>query len=433
MTTKPKGNALAIALMVLAILVVLMVAVGTLGAQHLSQVRSNLHGATAVYAAEAGIAASLVELRANSGWSAGFQNVPIDAEFEPTYSVEVFNNFLGGGPISASDGTSVPAGCTYLLGMGTCRGGSARKVAVMLTGGGGGGFRYAIASGGDIEFQAAGDIHGSIKANRNITFQARVEVIPLDGLGRVLCAYDEDEPPPLTGNILIGSNLVLDPAQDIRARNLITGTVQGTTLIYFPDTTTDTLPFVQDGSTSPIPPAGHEQQEVLPNPDLTELLEPGNYVNHPESSYPNGKDKTLELDGQIHYFPNGLTMNSGTRITGSGTIVVGNGNSAYFHIPLDHTMNVVALDQDSPTTGTARIEFAANTVLRGLVYCHGTIESKAHFEVDGTVVAYGTGRYVHSGAHIQVIRQNLDIPGFEGWFSGGGGAGGFELSSWQRL
>ncbi len=147
---KQAANSLAIALMVLVVLVVMVVAVGILGSQHLNLVKSNLRSTTAVYAAEAGIAAALVELKANPGWSAGFQNVDdLEGEWDPRYSVSVTNNNLGGGVMTAPDGTEVPAGCVYLLATGTCQGVQPRRVAVMLTAGGGA-FRYCIASSSGI-------------------------------------------------------------------------------------------------------------------------------------------------------------------------------------------------------------------------------------------------------------------------------------------
>ncbi len=429
---KQAANSLAIALMVLVVLVVMVVAVGILGSQHLNLVKANLRSTTAVYAAEAGIAAALVELKGNPGWSAGFQNVEVQGEWDPRYSVSVTNNDLGGGVMTAPDGTEVPAGCVYLLATGTCQSVQPRRVAVMLTAGGGA-FRYVIASGGNIDLSGHGDIRGSIKSNGDIAFKGSINIIPDQGSGRVIAAYlpDENGNPTIgpdgrpLGNIIIGSNLEVEPGQDVRARYQIDSVAKvipaGAAHPF--DTSSDTLPF------------GPTFNDTLPDPDRSVLLATGGYVQHPETSYPFGKIKTLQLGGQIHYFPNGLTMDSGSKVEGPGTIVVGNGNSATFNIPLNLEMNVIAVDKEAPEPGEfgqAKINFGANTTLRGLVYSHGSVEAKAQFDVEGYVICFGDWKQVQANASVDASRNpDLRVPGFEKWFGGGGGS--VQVMSWQRL
>ncbi len=414
---KQSAHSLAIALMVLVVLVVMVVAVGVLGSQHLNLVRANLRSTTAIYAAEAGIARSLVELKANRGWSAGFQNVEMVGEWDPGYSVAVTNNNLGGGLMTAPDGTEVPAGCVYLLATGTCKGVNPRRVAVMLKAGGGGGFRYVIASGGTINLSAGCDITGSIKATGSVTTGGNVNLHfdnTAGGIGGNLLS---------AGDVTLGS-LKMDEGQGqvVRAKGQISGdATNGTTEPY--SSGTDVLPFDHpDGSDS------------LPHPDLATLLAPGTVVHDDYFD-----EKELVLAGKTHHFPAGLKVG---KVVGPGTIVVGEtgtSTSATFdqfgNGNTPENVNIIGL-------GDASLKFTRDTRIVGLIYSEGMISAKELRVVapddgpGGYVIACGGlgGVSVKVGASL-TIKPNpgLKVPGFENWFGGSGAGGIIQVMSWQRL
>lgn len=423
MFVRRRGSALAVLLLVLVLLVVFLAGVVALGAHHARTVYGNLRSVAAVQAAEAGLHKALVELSRTHTWTLGYTNEHLGGELDPTYTVVVVNNLAGAGPVSGPDGLSVPAGLVLLHSTGTC-GDVSRRVAVFL--GSGLRFGYAIAAGGGMTLSAAGTVQGSLKSTQDLDISARVEVQPVQGQGRVLCG----------GNLTVQGGLVEQPGQDCRARGTITGEskISGASPIVAHDTSDDTNPFLMDGRTTNDPPAG---QEVMPNPDLSVLLAAGAYVNHPGFTRYGGGNKTLDLGGQVHYFPDGVTFGSGSQIVGEGIIVVGNGNSAIFDIPLDHHMDVVVLDSEpgGPGGDPGEIQFNRSTRIQGLVYCQGNVYAKADFRVDGRVITYGDGKFVHTGAHVEAVLNlaTVTCPGFDAFFGAGAGPLGMGISAWQRL
>jgi hypothetical protein len=281
-------------------------------------------------------------------------------------------------------------------------------------------FGYAIASGGDISLNASGTVYGSIRSNGDLGLQGRLQVLPLNGQGRVLSG----------GTLTVASGLVVDSTQDVRARRDIVGIskISGTSRIYPSDTGPDTDPMIMDGRTTPEGAAG----VVMPCPDEGKLL--AGAVDHGPGPVIFGGSQTFNLDGRVHYFPGGVTFGPGSKIVGEGTLVVGQGHAAIFDIRLDDLkMNVIALDGQQGQAGTARIEFNQDTRLKGLVYCQGTILSRAHLEVEGRLIAYGDGQIVHTGAHAEVVLAPMAVEcgGFSGFFDPGAG-GGLDVLSWQR-
>lgn len=402
-------------LLVLAIVLLFAQAMGTLGIQHLGIVQADYHDRVSAYAAEAGAARALHEIAAQSTWSTGWVNEPLTEFTRSAYTVQVTSNVLGATPVTAPDGSTVPGGHVYVLSTGTCMGGKyPRQTAVMLSPGDW--FPYALASAGRMSLAGAADITGSVRSGGDMSFQGRVTIAPDSSMGRVLTSGDLD----------IGSILTVDSSQDVRARGEINDIpdVRGTTEIYAFDATTDTDPF--DTSTP------------IPEPDRTELL--AGAVTHPETTYRNRDE--LDLEGKVHHFPDGVSFLNGSKITGSGTIVVSGGHTLKIDIPLqDLDLNLIAFDSgqepDEGTVGDADIELNANVDLNGVIFCEGNIVSRAALDVTGAIIAFGGGsiQQVNSRAALRLVRARpvSPLPGFDDLFGAGGTNGGMSVDSWQRL
>ena len=115
-----------------------VVAMGTVSSQNLCQVALSVYERQALYAAEAGLQDALLQLKNNATWGAGgpavipsgFDHKAMPGGSGFTYTVTVNNNHAGGQP-TASDGTTVSAGCVYLRSTGTATQGVTRTVSAM--------------------------------------------------------------------------------------------------------------------------------------------------------------------------------------------------------------------------------------------------------------------------------------------------------------
>ncbi len=416
-----RGSALAILLLVLAVLLVLLVAVVAIGARHSRMAQANLASVAAVQSAEAAIHAGINQLSGNSAWNAGFTNAALGGEQDQKYSLQVTNNLAGTGPVTAPSGVSVPQGTVYLLATGTSKGGTfSRQVAVFLSGGTP--FSYASASGGTVSMGASGDVYGTIKSNDRIVLK-NLDLYPVNGEGRLLGSAEID----------VQGIVKMKSGQDVRARGKITGQekISGASVIVQYDTTPATAPFIVDGRITNNAPAG---QEAMPNPDVAALL--ASAVTHNQTTW----DDALDLDGKVHYFPNGVTFGSKTTFSGSGTVVAGNqpgnptANRILFNCVLKNPeMNVVVLDGQNGLGGNGQITFGRSTAITGLIFSHGNITSQAQFTVKGRVIAYGSGQFVNTGANLLSTMDPQPCPGFEAFFGAGAGGGGLSITSWQRL
>lgn len=444
---RPRGIAIAIAILVLALTTVIVFAVATVGIHHLTLVKADSDSKQAEYTAVAGAQAGLRELvKDHSKKGILFQDEVFAAYADARYTVEIVNNFGGTGILTAH-GYTVPQGFALIVSEGTVKGGRLpHKVAILVKQKTSGTFQYAIAAGGNVTLKAKTDLEGSIKSSGDINISANIAVNRPDGGGeaRILAG----------ANVNNSATVFMDPSAtryDVRARNNITNPprIKNAEAIVPNDTSEDTLPFIADGRTTNTK-SETETGEVLPNPDPEKLLWPGfdsgapapaGYVDHGSTTRITG---TFDLGGKIHYFPKGVTFQSGSTITGEGTIVVGEGNSAVFEIPIGsgnafQKMNVIAIDGHNGTVGGSSILFKAATFIQGLVYSHEDITSQANFRVKGNVISYksGGGDVVHTGARLDVHIEPYEtaIPGFEPWFGGGGasGSGPVDIEFCQRL
>ena len=409
MNTRPRGIAMVVCLLVLVLVLLFAQAMGTLGIQHLNLVDADFHDRVSAYAAEAGAARALHELQASSLWTAGWVDEPLTPSNRSTYTVQVTSGMLSATAVTAPDGASVPPKHVYLLSTGHCLDGRhPRRTAIMLAPGYW--LPYAVLSSGNLTLGGAAQITGSVRSGGDIDFGGRVVVTPDSSGGRVLSG----------GNLVLGSVLSMDPSQDVRARGIIDRLtdVRGTTQVHPQDTTSDTAPL-----TTLLP---------FPVPDRAALL--AGAVEHPGvTSF--GQGETLDLAGQTHYFPEGVRFQPGSSVTGSGNLVVGNGQAMVFEAPFDLQANLVAFDSQGGVAGDALVEFNALGRIQGVVFCEGDIRTAAAVDVTGGIFAFSGGSVVQdlkNHASLQVVRARpvVPLPGFEDFV--GGGVGGLSIRSWQR-
>ncbi len=432
-------------LLVLTLLLVAVSAVAHQGLGTLQQAKLEEFKKQAVLAAEAGVADAMEQMVDNSALDGPVPEV--EMEIGAAYSFVVFNNLAGGGPIFASNGAEVPAGCAYILSTGEM-GTISREVGVMVSPGAASALGIAIGVGGDIDMSGSKRVTGTVKANGNIRFSGSTRIEPLDGSGQLLSS----------SSISVSGSTRVDDTQDVLSRSGISGSIRGGYTINGSDSSGATEPFINDYRTTNSLLPG-EKGSVLPNPDINALLA-GAVIHDPDGdpATNNGPEDTgdLDLGGQVHFFPYGVNCSGSTRITGPGTIVVGGGHPINFSgSSRIAEVNLVAIRgaYTDPVTGTdyainssnnASITFSGSSRITGLVYAHDGINDSGSLRLEGVLIAYDSvnGDLNTSGSS----RIELDstvlagIPGFEPWADGFGGEGGIPAGSgsvgvisWERL
>lgn len=408
MRDKTRGMVLGLVILLVPLLVVLTMAMGTMGLTQLSLQHAVYARSAALEAAQAGLALGVEKLNEDNTWTAGFQNVQLSTDPPTRYSVTVVNN-LGGSANKTSGAITVPPGFAYVVSKGTFRGAYQQQVSGMVSLGDV--FPYAIASGNVVNIASVNSVAGSIKANSSMLLAVALLQIQADSV-------------VVSGGNIANVGLITMGGGRLVSRGYIALQllVLGASSVSTNDTSDLSAAFIQDGRIKNNPPKG---REVLPNPDRAKLLKPGTYVN-----YTGFQDFALlrgngffNLNNKVHYFPDGVRFGLGSVISGSGTIVVGNGKKAEFTIAITNVdMNVIALDADNGTTGGATISFTGLTSIRGLVYCQGKIESLVGLGVTGKIIAYGpNARFDHLGGLLTVIDGPMRhiAPGFSPWLAGG--------------
>lgn len=409
---RSRGLSLAVTLMALAVIAVLGLGIATVGMQQLGRSRALYLDRKALYAADAGVEAAMRELRRDLAWSAGFPDTALSPE--ASYSARLTNNFLGMTELQDPSGVRVLPGMGYLVSTGASAG-RLRRAACLLRAKYGR-FPFAIGAAGPATFGSATVVQGPVKVDGLLDLRASTTVLPERGDGRLLGGSTIT-----TGN---SGRLKMDPTQAVRARGDVSpgppyNAITGTTLIYEGDTTAATNTFVSDGRTTNDAPPGFQ---ALPNPDTSRLLAPGSYVDHGGTTAISG---TLDLNGQVHYFPQGVTFGRGASLAGRGTLVIGGGATGEFQCPVGtnfggHPVNIVALDGAGGTAGGSRLIFREATNIEGLVYSHEDITSLASFRVQGSLFTYRAGAAVlDSSDSVEVVLDDLAVPikGFEAWMT----------------
>ncbi len=451
-----RGLALAVVISLIVILTLIAVYVASnsiatlnhVGAQHLSS--------QSVYAAEAGLNAAFREIVQGNAWT-GYSNVPYGRE--SLYSVVATP-----GPAAANgDHPALPAGTVYLLATGTTRKHYPRRVGVLIAGTGSvaaasaGG--YALAGGAKVEQQGNGTISGSIKASGEVRAQGNFKIIPFQGAGRIAAGGDID----------LANNTRRDPSQELRARQTISigsGTLgpDPVRLIFPGDTTPTSAPWINDGRFSNTLNPG-DIGEVLPNPDPTLLLgltsdgaggylpdttNPSLYLLDPARTdvvqHAETDGAGLNLNNQIHFYPNGFSISGNNAVSGKGTIVVGNGKDINIQGNQDVNANLIALrwPNQMPSSGNPTIHIQGNSDINGMILAHEKVDIQGNFDLKGMIIAYHGDVHMQGNKHVTYDAGGFTLPGLQSWQApltpptGPGTLGivpgqPIKVLSWQRL
>jgi hypothetical protein len=454
MKRQSRGIALVLVLSVLVLLLIITLSVSTRGIGTLSQVKGLGASYRSVGAAEAAVSVGLNAIVTDRTFAVGFAE---QKYVEDTlYGLEVVNNSLGGTTVlTASNGMQVKPGYVYLLGSGQ-RGDGAfkRQAAALIKPTTGSSLPFALGAGGGIILKQHTTIKGSLKSSGDIDLRSQTDVQPLNGSGRLLSGGSIDTKGPTH----------MDASQDARAAGKVGHNLRGTENVVENDTSADTKAFINDGRTTGELQPG-EEGTVLPYPDFKQLLEVGadglpgaNIAQHAETSF----SGQLDLNGQTHFFPNGVTFTSGADITGTGTLVVGNGNSVLFQCPLGDgsdadddskgncgnkgttnpplKMNVLALFPDNGgkpdlATGTPDITFDGYTNIEGLVLAGHSVKTDRKARITGQIIAY-KGDIVGEMRDIFTMMPEVmgGVTGLGGFATGADTPSGpVTVLSWQRF
>ncbi|MHB2019471.1 MAG: pilus assembly PilX family protein [Candidatus Xenobia bacterium] len=139
---RPSGVAMVIVLLVISIMFVIGAAMVAISTANLSEVSSSVRDKQAFFAANAGVADALENLKQNTSYNAAVSDT-LMANQAGSYSYVVTNNWQGGTPVTSVNGINVPPGYVYVLATGRSQpldpvrpvlGATSRQVGVMLMG-----------------------------------------------------------------------------------------------------------------------------------------------------------------------------------------------------------------------------------------------------------------------------------------------------------
>lgn len=435
---REKGIATFIALLVLAILTVIIFAISAQGVWNMNYVKLDTCRKSAFQGAETGVSEALLQFKeGKKDWDKGVGSsaTPVSLSTGTQYYAQVFKPTTPNPPVEVKQGT------LYFLGTGI-DGKTSQQVGILIKDTSSGAFRYAIASAGDLKFKNT-NVKGSIKCSGNLTQTSTVDVYPEEikdsngsityGDGRVLVSKQIQNG---VKQLNIHTDTDSSTKQDVRARTGATGAskIDGADPLVLNDTSSDTEPFIADGSTSPNTDPSVPGQ-TLPCPDDSELLAKVE-VNHGSEVPTSDTMYTQPITGGVHYFPNGVTLKCA--ISGDATIIVGKpgspGKLTYqCNVSTSTQVNLIAIDGAGGKSGGANITFSNNCTIKGVVYSQGNVTSQGSLDVIGTVISYN-GDQTHTNAQ-STFSFDEDVlgncPGFEKFFGGGGGS--VVILSWQKL
>ncbi|MFN8606295.1 MAG: hypothetical protein U0931_02100 [Vulcanimicrobiota bacterium] len=444
-----RGIALAVVMSLVVVMVLIAIAVGSDGIATLNQAGALQLSNQSVYAAEAGLAAAFREIVMGNSWT-GYSDVAYGRESRYSVVSTV-------GPAGAAGGhPAIPAGMAYLLATGTTRGRYPRRVGVLIKGTGapapaGGG--YAVSAGGRIDAQGNSTLAGSLKASDDVHSQGSFKLIPFQGSGRVASGADID----------LANNTSRDPSQELRARQTISigpGTLapNPTKLIFPGDSTPASAPWINDGRfTNLLNPS--ETGEILPNPDPATLLGLTSYTIDPLTGlYPIDPARTdvvqhtetdgsgLNLNGKIHFYLNGFSISGSNAVSGSGTIVVGDGKDIQIQGNQTVNANLIALrfPAQMPSGGNPTIDIQGNAKINGMILAHQNVKIQGNFDLNGMIIAYKGNVQMQGNKHISYDAAGFGLPGLGSWQAAATPTAGpstcgipagqpLKVISWQRL
>lgn len=346
-------------------------------------------------AARSGLQVGLSRLKTDSAWSTDVMAAMPDLP-EVSYTVQFFNNFSGGGPINASDGTTVPAGMVYILSTGSC--GLQRFVSGALASPGQGAalFDYALFSDGRIELSTDSRIDSwPASLPSTVPFQ-----VGTNGIASGLV--------DLSTNSQIDGPLMVGPGGGPSVVDASTGSsVSGPiTPLLAPKTfTTFTPPVV----TGPL-------QSVNLSTGDSQALAPGNYNSLDAST-----GSTVTLTSGQYFFRGGIELSTGSRIlvqNPSGPVII--------LVQGGVDLSTSSINPSGQPSGlqilmlSGRVELSTNSRIRGGIYGpNSTADLSTDSRVIGSVVARRAS--LSTGSEILFDHQ----------MGSGGGGGGIAAGQWR--
>ncbi|MFH1453287.1 MAG: hypothetical protein ABIH00_04830 [Armatimonadota bacterium] len=146
---KRRGMSFIIVLLTVSLLVIISFMVVVLNALNLQMVTKNRDTVKAYWAAQAGLADSLAQLKLDLNWAAGFASKAMNnnegnytVTFTPGSNPYSTNNTSGGTAVTGWNNTTVPAGCVHLVSTGSFGKGIKTSQAIVYGSSGGSFFRY---------------------------------------------------------------------------------------------------------------------------------------------------------------------------------------------------------------------------------------------------------------------------------------------------
>ena len=289
------GVSLAVVLLVLTLILVIGFGLTSLSIQSLNLANADGRHRTALYAAESGLADSCVQLKANAGWSAGF-NAKAMPSISATYTVTVVNNVGGSADVVAGDGVRVPLSCVYLISEG--RMGSAvatvRALYQVAVGGGFNPFTYAAFAVSDLSLKGNATVDSYDSTKGGYSSSANQAAGHDEGADIGTNANDDD---PVTfnshaanyGYVWFGPGITQAVATALYASGGGGAPSLGARVLTTPVSSTPLVSPVAAG-TEPGPSSG--------------TIAPGGYTSLNVTG-------TAQLQAGDYYFPDGITV-SGT-------------------------------------------------------------------------------------------------------------------------
>jgi len=436
---RPRGIAMVLSLILICILVMLGIAVGTIGLANLRLVQHGIDSTGALQAAEAGLEELRNTIEANMTYGNNCENfgatLPITgASYQGSFSPgtspasrQSINNLANSSAITRSDGTVVPPFTVDLIVTGRMPNASSNQsvtIGLMLTNR----WENAVTTSGT--FRATGGLN--IKGAST-----------LDGALQIMSGTSDGD---LPGNFLVNSPSSDPLAVDIVGVHSISGvlTTPGVTSIEGGD-----VPIVR--RSEPIPNITWSFYTPNPDSEQYQLLTESSYSNITFDNF-SGKTEyyhsgslsiiggltltnvTLCVDGDLNVGGNLALQNSRLYVNGNlnvnggiGSGGRGNSTGQIFVCGTGHGTNINgAMDLDTGnSTGVAlysqgNVTLAGGAHLQGLVYSHGNVSATGNARVIGIVIANGNAethlsvgggaRFVYCPVYLSALYQMVENP-----------------------
>lgn len=403
---RPRGFALIMTLGVILLLTIAALTVARNATFSLESVSMRLYERQALHAAEGGVAAAIVALRADAaftGFTPAERTLPGDSALR--YQVDVTNNNSGSVPVVAPDGTLVPVGAVYLRSTGRSLRGVSRLVTTLATRASSGLFQYAVFGDRSVTLGGATTVDAwdsSLGAYSPATVVPNAGNVGTNGVtARVLSLGGGSV---INGDAYIGPGG--NPSQAVSGGSSITGTIKvnasAVELSVPASPVTGTPPYskvtVGNGQTKTLAPGTYGDLSV--NGTLT--LQTGTYV----FAAGNGSTGSVTIKGSLALAPGAGPVRvffNGTWESNSGGIVNPTGSAA----------NLVIL---GTSTATSVKLTGGSQAVYGLFAPTATIKITGGSDIWGSVVGKTLDIHGTSRIHFDTGLLNLsDLRGTSDW------------------